>query len=124
MLELLAKAPDPAAAARLTIGQITTVLKRARRRGDLAERASRIKAALRTEHLGQPAEVTAAYAVDGLCSRSPCTRSPLKCTPKSIKLRGMPSLNADLRAEPGAGCLCRSRAVSVVVSAVRQWRSS
>ncbi|MGW3353048.1 IS110 family transposase [Nonomuraea rubra] len=61
-LELLAQAPNPAAAAKLTIGQITTVLKRARRRGDLAGRAARIQAALRTEHLGQPAEVAAAYA--------------------------------------------------------------
>jgi transposase len=61
-LELLAKAPDPTAAAKLTIGQITTVLKRARRRGDLTERAERIQAALRTEHLGQPAQITAAYA--------------------------------------------------------------
>ncbi|MEV6868226.1 IS110 family transposase, partial [Streptosporangium subroseum] len=61
-LELLAKAPDPAAAAKLTIGQITAVLRRARRRGDLTDRAGRIQAALRTEHLGQPAVVTSAYA--------------------------------------------------------------
>ena len=32
-LELLAKAPDPASAAKLTISQISVVLKRARRRG-------------------------------------------------------------------------------------------
>ena len=37
-LELLAKAPDPAAAARLTIGQISAILKRARRR-NVAEKA-------------------------------------------------------------------------------------
>ncbi|WP_336217054.1 IS110 family transposase [Nonomuraea sp. LPB2021202275-12-8] len=61
-LELLAKVPDPGSAAMLSIGQITTVLKRARRRGDLAEKAARIQIALRTEHLGQPAVVAAAYA--------------------------------------------------------------
>ncbi|MFF3672336.1 IS110 family transposase [Microtetraspora malaysiensis] len=61
-LELLAKASDPAAAAKLTIGQITTVLRRAHRRGDLSERAARIQAGLRTEHLRQPTEVAAAYA--------------------------------------------------------------
>ncbi|MEV4251206.1 IS110 family transposase [Streptosporangium canum] len=61
-LELLAKAPDPAAAAKLTVNQITTVLKRVGCRGDLTGRATRIQAALRSEHLGQPPVVTAAYA--------------------------------------------------------------
>jgi transposase len=61
-LELLAKAPDPAAAARLTISQISAALKRARRR-DIAAKAVAIQAALRVEQLGQPAVVTAAYAV-------------------------------------------------------------
>jgi transposase len=60
-LELLAKAPDPASAARLSIGQISAALKRARRR-DIAAKATAIQAALRAEHLGQPAVVTAAYA--------------------------------------------------------------
>jgi transposase len=60
-LELLAKAPDPAAAARLTTAQISAALKRARRRG-IDQKAARIQAALRAEHLGQPAVVTAAYA--------------------------------------------------------------
>jgi transposase len=61
-LELLAKAPDPAAAARLSISQISVALKRARRR-DIAAKAAAIQAALRVEHLGQPAVVTAAYAM-------------------------------------------------------------
>ncbi|MEV0409196.1 IS110 family transposase [Actinoallomurus sp. NPDC050550] len=61
-LELLAKAPDPASAAQLTRTQISAALKRARRRGDLAAKATTIQTALRTEHLGQPAPVTAAYA--------------------------------------------------------------
>ncbi len=60
-LELLAKAPDPASAARLTIAQISAALKRARRR-DIAAKAAAIQAVLRAEHLGQPAVVTAAYA--------------------------------------------------------------
>ncbi|MEV4172415.1 transposase [Nonomuraea sp. NPDC049709] len=62
-LELPATAPDPASAAKLTLSQISATLKRARRRGDLAARAGDIQAALRAEHLGQPAMVTAAYAV-------------------------------------------------------------
>ena len=60
-LELLAKAPDPAAAARLTIPQISAALKRARRR-DVAGKAQRIQAALREQHLGQSEVVTEAYA--------------------------------------------------------------
>jgi hypothetical protein len=60
-LELLAKAPDPASAAKLTIAEISAALKRARRR-NVAEKATRIQAVLRAEHLGQPEAVTAAYA--------------------------------------------------------------
>jgi transposase len=57
----LAKAPDPAAAARLTTAQISAALRRARRR-DVPAKAARIQAALRAEHLGRPGPVTAAYA--------------------------------------------------------------
>jgi len=60
-LELLAKAPDPASAAKLTISQISAALKRARRRG-ITGKAAAIQAALRAGHLGQPTVVTAAYA--------------------------------------------------------------
>ncbi|WP_284747748.1 IS110 family transposase [Amycolatopsis sp. RTGN1] len=60
-LELLAKAPDPVSAAKLTITQITAALKRARRH-DIPAKAASIQAVLRAEHLGQPAVVTAAYA--------------------------------------------------------------
>jgi transposase len=60
-LELLARAPDPASAARLTTAQISAALKRARRRG-IPAKAERIQAVLRAAHLGQPAVVTAAYA--------------------------------------------------------------
>jgi len=60
-LELLAQAPDPATAARLSLSQISAALKRARRR-DIPAKAAAIQAALRAEHLGQPAVVTAAYA--------------------------------------------------------------
>jgi transposase len=60
-LELLAKAPDPRAAARLSRSQIAAALKRARRR-DIETKAERIQTALRAPHLGQPPAVTAAYA--------------------------------------------------------------
>jgi len=60
-LELLSKAPDPASAARLTLTQISAALKRAHRRG-IPAKATRIQAALRSEQLGQPDVVAAAYA--------------------------------------------------------------
>jgi len=61
-LELLGKAPDPARARKLTRAQVSAALKRARRR-NITDKATAILAALRGEHLGQPAAVTAAYAV-------------------------------------------------------------
>ena len=60
-LELLAKAPEPARAARLTRAQVSAALKRARRR-DIPGKATAILAALRSEQLGQPEILTAAYA--------------------------------------------------------------
>ncbi|WP_436764244.1 IS110 family transposase [Streptosporangium sp. V21-05] len=59
--ELLAKAPTPAQAARLTSGQISAAPRRARRK-NVADKATAFQAALRAEHLGQPDVVTAAYA--------------------------------------------------------------
>jgi transposase len=60
-LELLARAPDPASAARLTLAQITAALKRARRH-HAADKAGKIRAALRADQLGQPPAVELAYA--------------------------------------------------------------
>jgi transposase len=60
-LELLGTAPDPARAARLTRAQVSAALRRARRR-DIPGRTDAILAALRGEHLGQNAALTAAYA--------------------------------------------------------------
>src|SRR6202451_935501 len=60
-LELLARAPDPASAARLSIAQITAALKRDRRR-HAAEKARQIQAALRGQQLAQPEVAAAAYA--------------------------------------------------------------
>jgi transposase len=60
-LELLAMAPDPASAARLTAGQITAALTRARRRGVPAKTAA-IAVALRGEQMRQPQPLAEAYA--------------------------------------------------------------
>ncbi len=53
---MLARAPDPAAAARLSRAQITAALKRARR-CHVQQKAAEIQAALRTRHLAQRAEL-------------------------------------------------------------------
>ena len=60
-LELLARAPDPARAAKLTRAQVSAALKRARRRG-ITAKSTAILAVLRSAQLGQPPAVTAAYA--------------------------------------------------------------
>ena len=60
-LELLARAPGPEAAAKLTAAQISAALKRARRH-DVPARTQAIKDALRAPQLAQPAAITAAYA--------------------------------------------------------------
>jgi transposase len=60
-LELLAKAPDPASAAKLTRAQIRAALTRAHRR-DIPAKTEQILTVLRADHLGQPEVVTAAYA--------------------------------------------------------------
>src|SRR5262245_3138616 len=61
VLELLAKAPDPASAARLTTAQTSAALKRAHRHNITAKTAA-IRAALRSPQLAQPAPVTDAGA--------------------------------------------------------------
>lgn len=61
-LELLAKAPDPDTAARLSLAQISAALKRARRR-DVPAKAAAIQAALRGDQLRQPAVLSTAYAM-------------------------------------------------------------
>lgn len=60
-LELLAKAPTPSTAARLSITQIRNALRRARRR-NVIEKAETLKAVLRSTHLAQSDRVAEAYA--------------------------------------------------------------
>jgi transposase len=60
-LELLAKAPEPVAAARLSLKQIRSALARARRR-DVDAKAARIQATLRAEHLRRNTVIDTAYA--------------------------------------------------------------
>ena len=60
-LELLAKAPDPGRARKLTRAQVSAAMKRARRR-DIPGKATAVLAELRSEQLAQPPVLAAAYA--------------------------------------------------------------
>ncbi len=61
VLEMLAKAPDPRQARSLTRAQVSAAMKRAGRR-DIHGKATAVLAALRSEQLGQPPVLAAAYA--------------------------------------------------------------
>jgi transposase len=61
-VSVLAKAPTPAAGARLTIGQISAALKRGGRQRNIDRRAREIHDALRTEQLRAPDPVVDAFA--------------------------------------------------------------
>jgi hypothetical protein len=61
VLELLARAPDPERARKLTRAQVSAAFKRARRR-NIPEKASAVLAALRSGQPARPPALTAAYA--------------------------------------------------------------
>jgi hypothetical protein len=60
-LELLGRAPDPAAARKLTRAQVSAAMKRAGRR-NIHDKATAVLAALRSQQLEQPPALAAAYA--------------------------------------------------------------
>ncbi len=61
-LAILGRAPSPSQAAGLSLAKIRSALKAAGRQRNIDTRAQGIQAALRTEQLGAPAPVTAAFA--------------------------------------------------------------
>jgi transposase len=62
VLELLAAAPDPDTASRLSKSRVLTAFKRAGRRGNLEARVDQLRRRLRAEELRQPPMVQDAYA--------------------------------------------------------------
>ncbi|MEV4320590.1 IS110 family transposase [Actinocrispum sp. NPDC049592] len=61
-LAVLGRAPTPTGAARLTLAQISSALRRGGRKRNVEARARQIQAALRTEQLSAPDPVAAAFA--------------------------------------------------------------
>jgi transposase len=113
-LELLAKAPDPASAAKLTISQISAALKRARRR-DIPAKAAAIQAALRAEHLGQPAVVTAAYAasVRALAALLVTLNEQVKALQGQVEAHFGQHPDAEIiRSQPGLGAVLGARVLA------------
>jgi transposase len=112
-LELLARAPDPASAARLPRPQITAVLKRARRR-QAEDKAAAIAAALRTVHLAQPPAVAAAYAatVRSLAAMITAFNTQIAAMEEQVSACFGQARDAEIyRSQPGLGQVLAARAL-------------
>jgi hypothetical protein len=111
-LELLRRAPDPESAARLTVTQVSAALRRAGRRGDLAERARDIQAALRAPHLAQPAVIAEAYAASVQAAAAVITALNEQVKIMETKVSGLFRRHPDAGAylsQPGIGDITGAR---------------
>ena len=113
-LELLAKAPTPALAARLSLSQISGALKRARRR-DVAAKAAAIQAALRTGHLGLHEIVTQAHAasVQALIAVLAVLNTQVKTLQGQVEAHfGQHPAAEIIRSQPGLGTVLGARVLA------------
>jgi transposase len=113
-LELLAKAPEPARAAKLTRAQVSAALKRARRRG-IPDKATAILAALRSPQLGQPAAVAAAYAatVRSLIAVITVLNEQVKALQGQVEENFGQHPDAEIyRSQPGMGAILGARVLA------------
>ncbi len=89
---VLALAPTPTAAARLTKAQLMAVLRRAGRQSRVESLALQLHQALRAEQLHQPPLVEEAFAllgsVDAECARGSAHRGHYRGVPAAPRLRG------------------------------------
>ncbi|MGV1010733.1 MAG: IS110 family transposase [Dermatophilaceae bacterium] len=112
VLALLAKAPTPAAAARLTTRQIAAMLKGCR---DIDAKAAAIQQVLRSEHLGQPEPVTAAYAatVRSLTAVLTTLNTEIASLEKEVKAHFGQHPDAEiLLSQPGLGVVLGARVLA------------
>ena len=113
-LTVLAKAPTPAAGARLSIGQISAALKRGGRQRNIDHRANEIQTALRTEQLHAPAPIVDAFAATTTSAVGIITelnRQILKLE-QSLTDRFEQHPDADIyRSLPGLGVILGARAL-------------
>src|SRR6478609_5842105 len=112
VLALLAKAPTPAAAAKLTPRQIAVALKGCR---DIDAKAAAIQQVLRSEHLGQPEPVTAAYAatVRSLVAVLTTLNTEIASLEKEVKAHFGQHPDAEiLLSQPGLGVVLAARVLA------------
>jgi hypothetical protein len=123
-LELLAKAPGPARAAKLTRAQVCAALKRAGRR-NITERATAILAALRGDHLGQPPALTAAYAATArsLIAVITTLNEQVKVLQQEVETHFGQHPDAEIiRSQPGLGAVLGARVLAEFGDDPRRYR--
>jgi transposase len=123
-LELLAKAPDPARAAKLTRAQVAAALKRARRH-TIADKTTVILAALRSDQLGQPAALTAAYAATAraLIAVIAALNEQVKALEEQVREHFGRHPDAEIyRSQPGMGAILGARVLAEFGDAPRRYR--
>jgi transposase len=126
VLELLARAPDPARAARLTRAQVSAVLKRARRR-NIKDKTDAILAALRGEHLGQPPALTAAYAatVRSLVAVITALNEQVKTLEEQVREHFGRHPDAEIyQSQPGLGAILGARVLGEFGDDPRRYASA
>jgi hypothetical protein len=114
VLELLAKAPDPASAAKLTTTQISAALKRGHRR-HVAGKTAVIRAALRAPQLAQPGRVTAASAavVRALAAVIVTLNQQAKVLESEVEAHFRPHPDAEIiLSQPGLGLVLGARVLA------------
>lgn len=124
VLTLLAKAPTPVAAAKLTVRQIVGTLKGYR---DIDVKAAAIQQVLRAEHLGQPDSVTAAYAatVRSLVAVLTTLNTEIASLEKEVKAHFGQHPDAEiLLSQPGLGVVLAARVLAEFGDAPDRYASS
>jgi transposase len=113
-LELLDAAPDPVSAAGLDADRIAAALRRARRR-DIPGKVNKIQAALRAEHLRQPAVVAAAYAITVRAQAAILTTltAQIKATEEQVEAHFGRHSDAEIYlSQPGLGAVLGARVLA------------
>jgi Transposase/Transposase IS116/IS110/IS902 family len=114
VLELLGKAPEPGPAARLTRAQVSAALRRAGRRA-IADKTDAILAALRSQQLGQPPVLTAAYAatVRSLIAVITTLNQQVKTLQGRVEANFGEHPDAEIyRSQPGMGAILGARVLA------------
>ena len=114
VLELLAKAPDPASAAKLTTAQVSAALKRGHRR-HVSDKTAVIRQALRSVQLSQPSQVSAAGAavVRALAAVITTLSQQIKVLEGQVETHFLQHPDAEIiLSQPGLGSILGARVLA------------